>query len=418
MAIFGVNNETIEETVEQAEEVRESPIYDSETPINDVIKQIGGYKWEVDYYNSSTTIDDYQSLFDNLLDEAVVEYTKIKDLILYLSSPLDNTDINNVEGSAIINVNIVPKNGDVIVAKLPDKRFGVYILTSVTRKTYNTKNIYEIGFKLYGIASSKYDPLYSKLESRVFNTLYYNRNYLLEADKPLYTESDVNEREHLTKLFNGIITKIRTDYITPSSKKTYSFYHDKDLRYYFDPHVEDFLLNVTRMPEMNIVGIRNKTTYTYMDMLTEGVDVNVVSMWMDSKSPYNYGSPNPYMYHTRSLLLGKVIMPTKTENNTEVFSVTKKTDGIIPTLSTTTYVLQEGIYEILTGALPIAGADLTLLEFLFLKAINNESFKYEQIKILAEYMLKLDYGYYFYYFAPLTLYLIRYYIRSQITQYV
>lgn len=418
MAIFGINNETVEETIEQSEELRESPIYDSETPLNDVIKQISGYKWVVDYYNANTGIDDYQSLFDNLLDEAVVEYTKIKDLVLYLESPLDNTIISEVEGSAIININIIPKNGDVIVAKLPDKRFGIFILTSITRKTYNVKNIYEIGFKLYAIASSKYDPLYRKLESRVSTTLYYNRDYLLEADKPLYTETDVKEKEYLTRMFNGILTKIKTEYITPNAKKTYSFYHSKDLRYYFDSHLEDFLLHVTRLPEMNIIGIRDKTTLTFMDMLIDDVDANLISMWMTSKSAYDYGSPNPYMYHTRSLILGKVITPTSIENDEPVFTVDKRTDGIIPTLSSTSYVFQKGIYEILTGVLPISGADLTLLELLFLKTVNNETFTFEQIKFLSEYVLKLDYGCYFYYFAPLTLYLIRYYIKSKITQYV
>ena len=151
-----------------------------EARINSLLKYVEGYPWTVNYYgmiiNENNTIEHFDPNVPNLTQS----FYKVNNTILQVSSPLSsnydsNTGITTITGSAITPYTFKPNVGDIFLAKVDSAEDAIFLVTSVSRKTYRKDTLYEISYSLYGYISDNPSFL-PTLSSRIQQEYYFNKD--------------------------------------------------------------------------------------------------------------------------------------------------------------------------------------------------------------------------------------------------
>jgi len=411
MALFTLDNNIDTNTAMINEDIK-TPAFNSDIISDNILKQISGSKWYVNYYNLISTMDTNQSTADFSLDLATTEYTVIKDMVIILDTPISTDIAVNMTGSGYINAGIIPKNGDIFISKLIDGRLGVFSLTGITRKNYNLKDIFLIEFKLYTIISSKEDEVYTKILDKTVTTLIYNKDYLKTSDKQLYTEQEYVDRTNIKKYLKTLIAYYNTKVINKNSK--YSIcYLTKTKELMYDPNMEYFvkdIIGTANLPDkLNIFGKKDKSIFTILDMLTDKVDKLLINQYTvklpSSKfgiNPFNstmYWCGVKYVITTDSIK--KTIMDHDVTNN-----------DLYPYVSSINYIFDDIFYNNLLGI--DSTIKLTKLENIVLNMIDNNPIKLVTITDIMYDLLQSNHTLEQYYFIPIIIYSLLYY-NNQIT---
>lgn len=151
-----------------------------ESKINSLLKYVEGYPWTVHYYgmilNENNTIEHFDPTVPNLTQS----FYKVNNTILQVSSPLtsnydSSTGITTISGSSITPYTFKPNVGDIFLAKVDSGEDAIFLVTSVTRKTYRKDTLYEISYSLYSYISDN-PNLISTLNSRIQQEYYFNKD--------------------------------------------------------------------------------------------------------------------------------------------------------------------------------------------------------------------------------------------------
>jgi hypothetical protein len=151
-----------------------------EAKIAQLLKYVEGYNWTIHYYgqilNENNTIENFDPSAPNLTQP----YYEVKNLILQVSSPLTsnydpNTGVTTITGSAITPYTLKPNAGDIFIAQVDTGEDAIFLINSVSRKTYRKDTLYEINYSLYGYISA--NPTFlPTLTARVQQTYYFNKD--------------------------------------------------------------------------------------------------------------------------------------------------------------------------------------------------------------------------------------------------
>jgi len=375
MSIFNVKENIKIESKEV--NVTPTPIMESEAPDTAIVKQLRGYPWTVDYFNLITDLTDYQSDYDISIDLPITEYVRIKDAVIYLDSPLNNASPTELEGSGLIDLNIVPKLGDLFTAKLVDGRIGLFSLTSVKRGVYNLYNVFKIEFKIRAIIDESNKDILDRLLSKTVNTLVYNKDYAIDQSEPLYTETDYNNLSLLKEELENLLKYFNRRFIRPDLYNVLCFKSDADIIY--DPILEKFVLEVMGRsklsPKIYTYGL-DVGESTFLDMmLDESVYPEYIKTKFKLEYPTRFGV-NPFLKPLRYSNVTKVLLPADNPDGKLEIKDNIQNE-YFPVLSTNDYYLfGEGFYDVLLNN---TDKELTKLENMTLSVIYREPIEFNDI---------------------------------------
>lgn len=151
-----------------------------ESRITSLLKYVEGYPWTVKYYGQIVNINNTLENFDPSTPNLTQPYYKINNLILQVNSPLSSSydqtsGITTISGSAITPYKIVPNVGDIFIAQVDSGEDAIFIVTTVSRKTYRKDTLYDISYNLYSYISNN-PQFITTLESRVQQAYFFNKD--------------------------------------------------------------------------------------------------------------------------------------------------------------------------------------------------------------------------------------------------
>jgi len=423
MGIFAVN-EIVDDILKTQEEdkvteVKSTTLLNTEIGVEEIVQQISGYRWTVDYYNIIADQEDLSTDVDTSLDLGVNEYKKIKNLIIYVDSPLPNEIPEDITGNGTITVNIVPKYGDVIAAKLADGRITLFTLTAVNRKTYNIYSVYDIEYRLYKIINRSDDVDFQTLEAKVVEVLYYNPNYLMDNTKPLLTDKEITDLRKIKSVIANLIRYYNSKFITMSAHYQMSVNstvanYENDI--YYDPYLEWFYLNLLGMENLpekfNYIGLKKDYEYSFLDMiLLSDLDSFLIKEYLTlqyEESPNIF--LNPLIYRTNKMF--KLTDDEEVANNTLDIVLNRGIeDEVVCGLHTHTYLFSPDFYSVLKNTKTLDEVNISLIEQLVLKLINDEPIEITDIDLVKSRVLT-DVWEKQFFFLPIVISLYLYYVSK------
>jgi len=190
-----------------------------ESRITSLLKYVEGYPWTINYYgqiiNKNNTLENFDPSTPNLTQP----YYEVKNLILQVSSPLSSsydqtTGITTITGAALTPYKLIPNVGDIFIANIDSGEDAIFLITSVSRKTYRKDTIYEISYSLYSYVSSNQDFVTS-LKQRINDTYYFNKDTNFFNRDILIKPSVKEAKDRL----NNYITETKNYYFSTFSQR-------------------------------------------------------------------------------------------------------------------------------------------------------------------------------------------------------
>jgi len=172
-----------------------SPAKDEKViPIDNILAYIDGSEWSVNYYSQFTSKTNDLREVDPGEHPVYQQYTLINKYSLKVNSELatsydPETGITKVSGSANMFSFIIPNVNDYFVTDSGNSRTGLFKITSVDRKSFNTSSIFEVNYDLIGyINTGASITLYQDLTDKVVKTYYFDLSRYQQGLYPLVLE--------------------------------------------------------------------------------------------------------------------------------------------------------------------------------------------------------------------------------------
>jgi len=203
-----------------------------ESRILGLLRYVEGYPWSVNFYGQILNRNNTLENFDPTVPNLTQPYYEVNGMILQVSSPLtsnydQNTGITIITGSAIVPYSLTPNVGDIFIAPVDSGEDAVFIVNSVSRKTFRKDSIYEVNYNLLYYTSEE-PGFITNLKARIQQTYFFNKDtnffnrdiliepsikeatdrlvYLVRESKEYYF-STFAQREAGTILIPGILNK-------------------------------------------------------------------------------------------------------------------------------------------------------------------------------------------------------------------
>lgn len=151
-----------------------------ESRITALLKYTEGYPWTVNFYgqilNTNNTLENFDPTTPNLTQP----YYEVNGMIIQVSSPLSSnydqtSGVTFITGSAIAPYNLKPNVGDIFIAPVDSGEDAVFMINSVSRKTFRKDSLYEINYNLLYYTSEE-EVFISNLKSRIQQTYFFNKD--------------------------------------------------------------------------------------------------------------------------------------------------------------------------------------------------------------------------------------------------
>lgn len=180
----------------------------NKTPLNSLIAYMEGAPWTVDYY--SQVLSKHNDLRDHDPGQVNLyqQYSKIVGLEIRVTTPLTNSQdtestLVTVTGNALTYPFMTPNVGDVFVGDAGGGRKGVYKLSNVERKTFNTNSVFSIDYELLGYVDVAKDR-FNDLENKVTQTYYFSKERMLEGLSPTLVQTEYKQMLDLTMIWSDL----------------------------------------------------------------------------------------------------------------------------------------------------------------------------------------------------------------------
>lgn len=187
MAIFKLNTDSqatsnVENTPAALQKPNESMFTTlfPESQADSLLKYVEGYPWSCHYYGQLTSQANTLEHFDPTVPNLTQPYYEIKDMILQVTSPLNNnydpaTGVTTSSGSATAPLGVKPNVGDLFIAQIDSGEDAIFCVTSVERMTYRKSALYDINYSLYTYSSDN-PGFIANLLQRVQQTYHFNKD--------------------------------------------------------------------------------------------------------------------------------------------------------------------------------------------------------------------------------------------------
>jgi len=408
MAIFNTTT-TTENTVTEITNEKtklEAPTYvfESDTKLSEIVKQLSGYKWKVNYYHAVNANDDLNITLDLSTDNIIYEYNLIKDLVLFVDQPLDTTTPDELTGSAYIDASITPSPADIFISNLIDGRLGIFTITGISKETYNKRYTYKITYKLYTIIDQHDDVLLPKINSKVIEEYYYNSDYLRREDKVLLTKQDVDIRKELNGMLNNLSNMLNKYVITPDTRYLYA----TNLEGYgliYDPFIEEVLLRTFEIsditPRYTPLQVNNVERFNNIinSMITDNKYILDKYTRITTALEYN---DDPKIFSLIYTGIDYLIMTDREQPPVSVFIYGY--EGYKP-IRLDSYIFDIEFYDYLSGNNNEYVLDN--MEYCVASIINKTNINYDRLRSFYEDALNMNHNQ-LYYCLPILAYTIKY----------
>ena len=262
-------------------------VYHDKEDLGKVIPYLSGSKLTLlNYFNQIRNTDDTKKLPDSFADNVSMQYTLIKNLIINTDDEIGNGNPGEVVGTALLDGGFKPYKGDVFTVRLLGGKTGLFIIDEIELNSYIMRDVFKITFSL-NIFIDEDDTTYRDLLSKSARVVYFNKDYRLNGNAPLYN-SDTRQllkeaKKRLTPLINeyfnrflDIETKTLLVPCLDGVKAT-------------DPNLEDFLFKIIQSTDSEQIKYITRT-YPLTDSEASGnvFDAILNSSVLDIKySPKN-----------------------------------------------------------------------------------------------------------------------------------
>lgn len=350
--------------------------------LENMVGNIKGMIWTVDYFLQIVGINDETSVPDKNKPNTIQKYNRINKLELYVQTPITQVEnISDLTGEAIINSGFLPNVGDPFLAELTGGRQAIFTLKTVVIKTYNLRNVYDVTFEFFTFLDNDNIDKYNDILYKVVKEYVYDRECLLDFSAPVILASDYKKKVDLKKLFKTI-----TDYYCDK-------FIDKDKRLlrlptrysvYYDSYITNFIfkiLDTDSNPElMKLNRYENNLLNperTIWDVIVErNLDLlKVVTPNLWYKLTFN--NQNPIVRDLNYLGVNFVLEKSDTKTDLDITEVrrTIPTTVIDPTIETDNlyYVLSEHFYKLDT-------TNCTVFERLVIHYLKGEIVNYNELE--------------------------------------
>jgi len=174
---------TAEQTLPQAIQEPSKSIFTAlvpESKITSLLKYVEGYPWTVNFYgqilNKNNTLENFDPTVPNLNQP----YYEVNGMILQVASPLTSSydmtnGITTIQGAALTPYSVTPNVGDIFIAPVDSGEDAVFMINSVSRKTFRKDSLYEINYNLLYYTSEEPEFIVN-LKARIQDTYFFNKD--------------------------------------------------------------------------------------------------------------------------------------------------------------------------------------------------------------------------------------------------
>lgn len=276
MAVFTLEEENHENKIPErefktSEELNSSLIYNKERPLDTIQNFIEGSKWEVNYYLQIRTKDDIAKELDINIPPAIQKYYLIKNLVIYVTTPINQDDPQNIYGEGTINANVLVNYGDMFVTTLSGGRKAILTIDTVDTRVYSLHSMFYVKFRIYGFLD-EHPIYYQNISNKVVREFVYSRDMSFDGSNPVLLDSDYIQRTNLKLEYTNIVKHyLKFFYNTENSLLCLT---TKQNKLYVDPFVIDVFRRFTdvemdmRLAKMRLIASHLvDKVYTIWDIL-------------------------------------------------------------------------------------------------------------------------------------------------------
>jgi len=419
MAIFGLDT-TIREEIIRKEDSSIVPLMETKRLNEDFLVGLTGYSWEVTYFHRNITNYSLVTQYDPGLDISLQELTRINKTVLKVEDPLPQASENGLTGSAILDISVIPTYNDIFLTKLPDGRTGLFVVTNITRFNYNQEKIFKIDYELSQAFTDVNDVTLVKILSAVTETFTFNKDYRKDNATPLFSSTDISNRNKVIGYINKLVTFMADKFIIPTTNFYLAYIDNIDSKAYYDIHMEQFIkdtIGINNFSPMTETIDLDCTDISILDYIVKTDYLpSRIKRYVNNNSSTSYTS-NPYLF---SLTYNDIdFVTTVTDiNDTSITSDNAIVNTIFPKISNKNYIFRDVVYDVINGVdISTVVNDLTKFEYLFLNMITGNVITDIIITEVYNEIYKLDDKEQFY-FIPILNYIIRYYILTFTVKYI
>lgn len=172
-------------------------------PSNALLTNVEGSAWTVDYFSQVLDTDSALSGQDVTLSAIYQQYRLIKGFEFKVTSPLatsqdDVAKTMTLTGTATIFPFLIPNVGDMFFADIGDGREGIFRVTSSERRAIFKDTCHVIEYQLIDYST---ELRRGDLLSKVVQTLYFVKDFLLHGQNPLLEEAEAQNVKKLTEWY-------------------------------------------------------------------------------------------------------------------------------------------------------------------------------------------------------------------------
>jgi len=417
MAIYGLNKD-ITTIITDKENESLVPLFDSERVNTELLVTLPGSSWEVTYFHRKLTEESLVVQYDPTLDVTLQELIRINDFVIKVDTPLPAGLADDVVGSGIIDVTFIPTANDVFIVKLMDGRSGIFVITNVARFNYNQEKVFKVEYKLYQAPSTIDDPVLIAILNATTETFTFNKDFRLNLSQPLYSEDDIVNRENVSKYIDKLLSQFSSMFITTDTNYFIGFKDNLDT--YFDLHIENFVREVIGITNLNnkleLVDI-NSENLSILDYTINTDNLTNRIFRYNKIDNSNVLNNNPYLFALSVNNINKVIDVTDFDDSLIPID-NEIINTLFPKINTKNYIFRDYVYSVVNGE-PINNVvtNLTKFEILYLNMITGNVISVSDIvEVYNEiYMLPKKEQFYF---IPILIYIIKYYLITFTVKYI
>lgn len=175
------------------------------TPFAAIMSHVAGAAWTVDYYSQVVDTDSQLMSQAPTVSPVFQQYKLIKELVLRVSSPLNQvqdqeTKMMQIDGSAIVHSFMIPNEGDMFVADIGVGKPAVFRVTNTKKNSIFKEATYEIEYAM----ASTHEEYIHDLERKVVNTYVYRQDFQSRGQEPIVLEEESATIDELMLVYDRL----------------------------------------------------------------------------------------------------------------------------------------------------------------------------------------------------------------------
>ncbi len=179
-------------------------------PKETLLSHVEGAPWTLKSYFSQVLNRDSGTAGQGMgTDPVNQQYKMIVNMEVRITAPLSETQDTTtgemmVTGTATLFPFIIPNKGDMFIANLLDGRPGVFQITNSERLAVMRDTVHSVDFKLVAVGDV---PRMQDLESKVVQTVYFERDFIYMGKNPLLVPEDYEHLQFLRRQYSTLVVR-------------------------------------------------------------------------------------------------------------------------------------------------------------------------------------------------------------------